>query len=70
MNPTESISAAPDHSEESESLESTKDNEGIPSGADEELSDKEKLQLQKQLKPYDYKVNIKDNDKEEVKKIY
>lgn len=47
MNPTESISAVPDHSEESESLESTKDNEGTPSGADEELSDKEKLQLQK-----------------------
>ncbi|WP_186349159.1 hypothetical protein [Pseudomonas fragi] len=70
MNPTESISAAPDHSEESESLESTKDNEVPPSGADEELSDKEKLQLQKQLKPYDYKVNIKDNDKEKVTKIY
>ncbi|GLO50861.1 hypothetical protein PPUN110474_22610 [Pseudomonas putida] len=70
MTPTEPINAVLDNTEELESSESMKNDESASTSEGEELSDKEKLQSQKQLKPYDYRVKIKDNDKERVIKIY
>ncbi|WP_182774153.1 hypothetical protein [Pseudomonas monteilii] len=70
MTPTEPINAVLDNTEELESSESMKNDESASTSEGEELSDKEKLQSQKQLKPYDYRVKIKDNDKERIIKIY
>lgn len=52
------------------SVESEKDNKDGFSISENELSDKEKAQSQRQIKPYDYVAGIEDNDKEKVIKIY
>lgn len=70
MKPTESFDAALDHAEELEPSGSMQSNENSVTSTDEELTDKEKLQSQRQLKPYDYKLQINDNDEDKVIKIY
>lgn len=56
--------------ENSSPAESEKDNRDDSSISENELSDKEKEQSQRQIKPYDYVAGTVDNDKEKVIKIY
>ncbi|VVQ38479.1 hypothetical protein PS943_05923 [Pseudomonas fluorescens] len=51
-------------------MDPIKNDEGITSNSNEELSDKEKEQSQRQIKPYAYIAGTTDNDNEKVIKIY
>lgn len=48
----------------------TTTNKSTPQNSNEELSEQERRQSKRQIKPYDYKAGSKDNDDEQVIKIY
>lgn len=70
MESVETKDALQDCIEEVSSVEADKKDENTSSKPNENLTEDEIKQSRIQIKPYDYKAGIKDNDDEEVIKIY